>query len=80
MVNYGSDRGFIFSTDAERCKSFHQFIVNPYHVGCVLFATLPPNFYTSNSHDSLYSKTCVKQSLSKRPKIGFQDQLSLNAG
>ena len=25
-----------------------------------------------------YSKTCVKQPLSKRPKIGFQDQLSLN--
>ena len=27
-----------------------------------------------------YSKTCVKQSLSKRQKIGFQDQLLLNAG
>ena len=27
-----------------------------------------------------YSKTCVKQLLLKRPKIGFQDQLSLNAG
>ena len=27
-----------------------------------------------------YSKTCVKRSLSKRPHIGFQDQLSLNAG
>ena len=28
-----------------------------------------------------YSKTCVKQPLSqKRLKIGFQDQLSLNAG
>ena len=26
------------------------------------------------------SKTCVKQSLPKRPKIGFQDQLLLNAG
>ena len=25
-----------------------------------------------------YSKTCVKPPLSKRPKIGFQDQLSLN--
>ena len=25
-----------------------------------------------------YSKTCVKRSLSKRPKISFQDQLSLN--
>ena len=27
-----------------------------------------------------YSKTCVKGSLSNRQKIGFQDQLSLNAG
>ena len=27
-----------------------------------------------------YSKTCVKQPLSKRLKLGFQDQLSLNAG
>ena len=27
-----------------------------------------------------YSKTCVKRPLSNRPQIGFQDQLSLNAG
>ena len=27
-----------------------------------------------------YSKTCGKWPLSKRPKIGFQDRLSLNAG
>ena len=27
-----------------------------------------------------YSKTCVKRPLSKRLKIDFQDQLSLNAG
>ena len=27
-----------------------------------------------------YSKTCVKWTLSKRSQIGFQDQLSLNAG
>ena len=30
--------------------------------------------------NGVYSKTCVKQPLSKRPKISFQDQLSLNAG
>ena len=29
---------------------------------------------------TVYSKTCLKQPLSKSPKIGFQDQLSLNAG
>ena len=28
----------------------------------------------------MYSKTCVKRPLSIRPKIVFQDQLSLNAG
>ena len=28
----------------------------------------------------MYSKTCLKRPLSKRPKMGFQDQLSLNAG
>ena len=28
----------------------------------------------------VYSKICLNQSLSKRPKVGFQDQLSLNAG
>ena len=33
-----------------------------------------------NNKSCMYSKTCVKRSLSKRPKIGFQDQLSLNAG
>ena len=30
--------------------------------------------------NNIYSKTCVKWALSKRPKIGFQNQLSLNAG
>ena len=29
---------------------------------------------------SIFSKTCVKRPHSKRRKIGFQDQLSLNAG
>ena len=32
------------------------------------------------SLNPLYGKTCVKRSLSKRTKIGFQYQLSLNAG
>ena len=33
-----------------------------------------------NASFCIYSKICLKQPLSKRPKIGFQDQLSLNAG
>ena len=33
-----------------------------------------------NKDNILYSKACVKQTISKRPKIGFQYQLSLNAG
>ena len=28
----------------------------------------------------VYSKTCLKQPLEKKTQIGFQDQLSLNAG
>ena len=34
----------------------------------------------SFSKEAMYSKTCVKRPLSKRQKIGFQDQISLNAG
>ena len=33
-----------------------------------------------NRYFHIYSKTCLKRLLSKRPQIGFQDQLSLNAG
>ena len=29
---------------------------------------------------TVYSKTCVKRPLSKRPQIGFQDQISHNEG
>ena len=36
--------------------------------------------YDEGSNQTLYSKTGVKQPLSKRPNIGFQDQLMLNAG
>ena len=32
------------------------------------------------NHCVVYSITCVKRPLSKRPKTSFQDQLSLNAG
>ena len=28
----------------------------------------------------IYSKTCLKRPLNRKPKIGFQDGLSLNAG
>ena len=42
-------------------------------------------FYPSNNIWPMiaiwvYGKTCVKRPFSKRPKIGLQDQLSLNAG
>ena len=33
-----------------------------------------------SSAGMLYSKTCLKRPLPKRPQIGFQDQLLLNAG
>ena len=37
-------------------------------------------FKLLNQNVTINSKTGVKQSPSKRPKIGFQDQLLLNAG
>ena len=41
--------------------------------------SVPDPWYHLKSF-KMYGKTCVKRPLSKRPKIGFQDQLSLNAG
>ena len=38
------------------------------------------SFWSIEYFISKYSKTCVKWPLAKRPKIGFQDQLLLNAG
>ena len=35
--------------------------------------------FTGRLCDKHYSKTCVKRPLTKRPKTGFQDKLSLNA-
>ena len=35
---------------------------------------------TPISSSAVYIKTCVKRPLSKRPQIGFQNQLSLSAG
>ena len=37
-------------------------------------------YYEEISIGFPYSKTCLKRPLSKRPKIGFQDQFLLNAG
>ena len=31
------------------------------------------------AHFKIYSQTCLKRPLSKRPQLGFHDQLSLNA-
>ena len=48
-----------------------------------LFIMTRVNFYFDINFvimDTVYSKTCVKQPLAKRPKIGFQDKLLLNAG
>ena len=33
-----------------------------------------------NKSSLIYSKTCLKRPLKRRPKIGFQDRVSLNAG
>ena len=42
---------------------------------------IPKFLYGScDKKTSKFSKTCVKRPHSKRPKIGFQDQFSLNVG
>ena len=48
----------------------------------VVFPQRVPRFRESwaQYQKTMYSKTCVKRPLSKRPKIVFQDLLSLNAG
>ena len=45
-----------------------------------LIGILQANWILIGEECSMYSKTCVKRPLSKRPTIGFQGQLSLNAG
>ena len=53
----------------------------------ILYLTLNYNRITAalkalilTTLDDKYSKTCLKRSLKKKTKIGFQDRLSLNAG
>ena len=38
------------------------------------------SYYPESISQAEYSKACLKRPLSKRPKIAFQDQLSLDAG
>ena len=50
---------------------------------CSYPAVLEVSLRSSASSSSIlcvYSKTCIKQPLSNSQKIGFQDQLSINAG
>ena len=44
------------------------------------FVTMNLECYIVHFKRSYTVKTCVKRTISKRPKIGLQDQLSLNAG
>ena len=40
----------------------------------------PDTMHTTDRQCDYYSKTCLKRSLKNNTNIGFQDQLSLNAG
>ena len=60
------------SVDPDQLASYYDPKVNP-NTAAVLSMI---NFNLAG----LYSKTCLKWPLSKRPKISFQDQPSLNAG
>ena len=58
----------IFAKPQEMAKSLCRLLMYVYHAPVANFSCRK------------YSKTCVKRPLSKRPKIGFLDQLSFNAG
>ena len=61
-----------FTTASPQVSTPH---LRPVHVHC------PPVVVTAlKNPTSSISKTCVKRPLSKRQKIGFQDQLLLHAG
>ena len=45
-----------------------------------MYAVSPEPSMVTHTQDWLYSISCVKQPLSKRPQIGFQYQLLLDAG
>ena len=54
-------------------KKFKSTILTLYYISYVIRKLFEHKIVT-------FSKTCLKRQLSKRPKIGFQDQLSLNVG
>ena len=70
-----------FITDLGKSCSIHEFLTS-HTCLLTLLAKIKPSrkFLNSRHTNSVYNNTCVKRSLSKRPKIGFQDQLWLNAG
>ena len=60
------------------CRSLNKV---PVGRGCAPFAAVcRTRLEHSQVNCTLYSETCVKQPFSKRLKIGFKDQLLLNAG
>ena len=52
----------------------------PLSCGTRIYPILKKSVDPDHLANQIYSKTCLKQPLSKIPKIGFQDQLSLHAG
>ena len=61
------------------CQKVNLFWIQCNHFNLLHFNDLF-HAYCYNNYGIVYSKTCVKRPLSSRPQIGFQDQLSLNAG
>ena len=68
----------------EHSAIFSIFIKLPVVIKTFVLSFFEWPFYTGFTEfqqtNYKYSKTCVKQQLSIRPKIDFQDQLSLNTG
>ena len=81
-------KAYLFFKDFSRKPSKFKYFSSLCEPCCKLSDTLMISLKTicrqtrniQNYPACKYSKTCLKQPLSKRPQIGFQDQLSLIAG
>ena len=87
LIEYSSHQQRLWSdctnaqADLRHCWSHIPHYWKSHVVAQIMSGALPSNCVCMiKEWMYAYRKTCVKRPLSKRPKIGFHDQLSLNAG
>ena len=68
----------LFFTSSEGYNFSNLITYHIFHIPYFDFAIIKESFYQTfvlPNQDMSYSKTCVKRPLSKRQKVGFQDQV-----